>query len=549
MNKKTFLFITIFIACGIINVLLLFFIYASPTLFIDVATNKQSYHLRENVVIYGNLTSDGSPVSNGLVAVEVLDPLNVRIAYRTLTTGSVTTVDSPIQIVEVIPCDGAYLNRVDIVTIKPDPSETSAFFKVRVRNTETVSHEAVITVCAYDGNGIWLGTGAIKCPIGPGESDAAYFSIAIYSPELGKHGSYYPYIGQAKVIANAYTDWPNAGGVPCCLEISASFYISRGGGGGTMGLGTQSYENPLTFGTSQVDGRYSATFKLSSEPFNGTYSVYTSARKADTRLLKTQKSTTFKVETASSPPQASFTYRPLQPYVNQTVEFDASASTAEGYNDTIVSYEWDFGDGTSPVVKTTPTASHSFTQVQTYIVTLNVTDSEGLWCTTSKPVTTLPPKGPTAYFIWYPATPYPNHTVTFDASQSTPGWDGTKAPPIVSYTWHFGDGNTPLTVDVPTIGHIYTLEGSYFVTLTVTDSGGHQNTTLPQEVRVTTAPPLIGDVNGDGKVDIKDLVLLIKAYGSYPGSPKWNPNADINNDNKVDIKDLVLLIKHYGEHV
>lgn len=59
---------------------------------------------------------------------------------------------------------------------------------------------------------------------------------------------------------------------------------------------------------------------------------------------------------------------------------------------------------------------------------------------------------------------------------------------------------------------------------------------------------LIGDVNRDGKVDIKDLVLLIKAYGSYPGHPKYNSNADFNDDGKVDIKDLVLLIKHYGEH-
>jgi len=61
---------------------------------------------------------------------------------------------------------------------------------------------------------------------------------------------------------------------------------------------------------------------------------------------------------------------------------------------------------------------------------------------------------------------------------------------------------------------------------------------------------VIGDINGDFKVDIKDLVLVIKYFGSYPGSVKpWNPNADINCDNKVDIKDLVLLIKHYGEHV
>jgi len=58
-----------------------------------------------------------------------------------------------------------------------------------------------------------------------------------------------------------------------------------------------------------------------------------------------------------------------------------------------------------------------------------------------------------------------------------------------------------------------------------------------------------GDINGDFKVDIKDLVLVIKHFGSYPGSIKpWNPNADINCDNKVDIKDLVLVIKHFGEH-
>jgi len=58
------------------------------------------------------------------------------------------------------------------------------------------------------------------------------------------------------------------------------------------------------------------------------------------------------------------------------------------------------------------------------------------------------------------------------------------------------------------------------------------------------------DINGDFKVDIKDLVLVIKYFGSYPGHPTkpWNPNADINSDNKIDIKDLVLVIKHFGEH-
>jgi hypothetical protein len=59
----------------------------------------------------------------------------------------------------------------------------------------------------------------------------------------------------------------------------------------------------------------------------------------------------------------------------------------------------------------------------------------------------------------------------------------------------------------------------------------------------------IGDINGDCKVDVKDLVLVIKHFGSYPGSVKpWNPNADINFDNKVDVKDMVLVNKYFGTY-
>jgi len=64
----------------------------------------------------------------------------------------------------------------------------------------------------------------------------------------------------------------------------------------------------------------------------------------------------------------------------------------------------------------------------------------------------------------------------------------------------------------------------------------------------SVAVTIPGDINGDFKVDIKDLVLAIKHFGSYATHPKWNPNADVNSDGKVDIKDLVLVIKHYGEH-
>jgi hypothetical protein len=48
---------------------------------------------------------------------------------------------------------------------------------------------------------------------------------------------------------------------------------------------------------------------------------------------------------------------------------------------------------------------------------------------------------------------------------------------------------------------------------------------------------IVGDVNGDSKVDLKDVYAVALAYGSYPSHPKWNPNLDINNDNTIDLKD------------
>jgi hypothetical protein len=59
---------------------------------------------------------------------------------------------------------------------------------------------------------------------------------------------------------------------------------------------------------------------------------------------------------------------------------------------------------------------------------------------------------------------------------------------------------------------------------------------------------ILGDVNGDFKVTLADLVLLANAYNSQPGSPKWNPNADLNGNGVVNLSDLVIMALHYGQH-
>jgi parallel beta-helix repeat protein len=57
-----------------------------------------------------------------------------------------------------------------------------------------------------------------------------------------------------------------------------------------------------------------------------------------------------------------------------------------------------------------------------------------------------------------------------------------------------------------------------------------------------------GDVNGDFKTGLPDLVLLANSYASKPANANWKPNADIDGNNVVGLSDLAILAQHYGQH-
>jgi len=66
-----------------------------------------------------------------------------------------------------------------------------------------------------------------------------------------------------------------------------------------------------------------------------------------------------------------------------------SAESSYDPDGTIVSYNWDWGDGTAD--NTTSTAMHSWTSKGTYTVTLTVTDNDGVSSTATVTVTILTP--------------------------------------------------------------------------------------------------------------------------------------------------------------
>jgi hypothetical protein len=58
-----------------------------------------------------------------------------------------------------------------------------------------------------------------------------------------------------------------------------------------------------------------------------------------------------------------------------------------------------------------------------------------------------------------------------------------------------------------------------------------------------------GDLNGDGVVNIADIVIVGLAYPSRPGDPNWNPIADMNSDGRINIIDAVLVAKEFRTKV
>jgi hypothetical protein len=68
------------------------------------------------------------------------------------------------------------------------------------------------------------------------------------------------------------------------------------------------------------------------------------------------------------------------------------------------------------------------------------------------------------------------------------------------------------------------------------------NTFSIGHVKVT----ILGDVNGDGTVNILDVVMASRIYMSRRGSPNYNPVCDPRGDGVIDIMDIVSIIRYYG---
>ncbi|KQV07006.1 hypothetical protein ASC63_06585 [Leifsonia sp. Root112D2] len=207
------------------------------------------------------------------------------------------------------------------------------------------------------------------------------------------------------------------------------------------------------FGDSSPIGSGSTTTHTYSAPGQYTVTLTVTDNNGATAQISHQV-----VATAPNvPPTAAFTMTTTPGTVS------ADGSTSADPDGTIASYTWNWGDGGPASDPTaTPTAVHAYSSAGTYTVSLTVTDNKGASNTLGQNITVAAPPNvpPVALF-----TSQTNGlTASFDGSSSSDP-DGTMS----AWNWNFGDGTTAAGAMTT---HLYAANGTYPVTLTVTDNKG-----------------------------------------------------------------------------
>lgn len=206
---------------------------------------------------------------------------------------------------------------------------------------------------------------------------------------------------------------------------------------------------------------------------------------------------------ANIPPVANAN-GPYSGTVNMPVNFTSTANDPDG---SIVSYSWNFGDGTTG---TGPAPTHTYLSVGTFIVTLTVTDNAGATGLASTTATIGLGNQPPVANAGGPYTGTTGVAVNFNGTGSTDP-DGS----IISYSWNFGDGATGTGA---TPSHTYAVAGTYNVTLQVMDDAGVTDSAAT--TATISAPPVnqppVANANGPYTGDLGIPVAFSSAGSSDP---------------------------------
>jgi uncharacterized delta-60 repeat protein len=256
-------------------------------------------------------------------------------------------------------------------------------------------------------------------------------------------------------------------------------------------------------------------------------------------------------------PTARLTVSPASGNVPVEVTLDGTASSDPDAGDTLVSYTFDFGDGSPTVTQSTPIISHTYTQPRTTSARLTVTDSRGaVSASASVPlsftgalvrVVSRKTHGDAGPFdvVLFPVAQAPGiecrseqpsgshhlvftfaNAVTISDATVTPesGQTGERdGPPVRS-----ADGRE-ITVNLRNVSDVQTINVTL---LNVNDGTSTANLSIGMGV-------LRGDANGDRAVNSGDALQTRNRSGQVADTTNFR--SDVNTDGSVNSGDALIV--------
>jgi hypothetical protein len=227
---------------------------------LTLATDKPSYNLGFPITVGGNLTLNGNPVSDGLVAVEIFDPRSQMILMRTQTTGTDPPKPWTIEITQLFPCDGGGNPKTSV------NQGGNIGFSVSLKNNDMSTHSVMITLYMQYSNNVPATAFVAYNSSIEGNSTQDFISYPV--PIEGTAP-----LGTTSMYASALTDMPREGGFAYCPEKKTTFTI-------TSSLATSvANNNEDNFISAMSSQAYSLVFAVSSHGgIIGNYTIYACSR-------------------------------------------------------------------------------------------------------------------------------------------------------------------------------------------------------------------------------------------------------------------------------
>ena len=209
-------------------------------------------------------------------------------------------------------------------------------------------------------------------------------------------------------------------------------------------------------------------------------------------------------------PIANFTFVPVNGSILDTFKFTSTSKDPDG---TIALYNWSFGDGT---YSNEANPQHKYLDDGAREVSLRVKDDLGLWSenySVLMVVWNLPPV----------AKASPSNQTIRVGSQANFSANGSSDPDDklseLNFEWDFGDGSATATGQK--VSHVYTKDGEFNVTLTVTDDNGFKSTAKVivkvEKIPVIPKPKPKPHDNGNAAAGIAVLLIIVLAVAGIGG--------------------------------